>query len=184
MTSTSQPSTSQMSASQETRLGKEIIAFIEARQSLHLSSLQADGTPYASYAPFAIGDNCLYVLLSEIALHALNLQNNPVASILLIEDEGSAAEVFARLRINYRVEARVVARESSEWAHGIATMAERLGKRVQGLSELDDFKLFRLEPRGGRYVKGFGRAYTIGGNTLCGEELSHLRGGHRKRSVA
>ena len=184
MTSTSQPSTSQMSASQETRLGKEIMTFIEARKSLHISSLQADGTPYASYAPFAIGDNCLYVLLSDIALHAVNLQHHPVASILLIEDEESAGELFARLRINYRVEACLVERESPEWAHGIATMVERLGERVQGLSELDDFRLFRLEPRGGRYVKGFGRAYTIGGHTLSGEELSHLRGGHRKRSVA
>lgn len=173
-----------MSSSQETRLTGEIMSFINARKSLHLSSLQADGTPYASYAPFAIGDDCLYVLLSEIALHALNLQSNPMASVLLIEDEASADELFARLRINYRVEAHQVDRDAPEWAQGIATMVERLGSRVQGLSELEDFKLFRLEPRGGRYVKGFGRAYTINGNTLSGETLSHLRDGHRKRDVA
>lgn len=174
-----------MSSTQETRLTDEIMAFIQARKSLHISSLLADGTPYASYAPFAIGDDCLYVLLSEIAIHAVNLQNNPAASVLLIEDEESVSELFARVRINYRIEARLVESDSPEWSHGIATMVERLGQRVQGLSELADFKLFRLEPRGGRYVKGFGSAYTISGNnTLCGDSLAHLRGGHRKRDVA
>lgn len=47
----------------------------------------------------------------------------------------------------------MIDRESPEWARGVTTLMERLGFRVQGLSELADFKLFRLEPRGGRYVE-------------------------------
>lgn len=173
-----------MTTSTEPRLVREIMEFVGGRESLHISSLQPDGVPYASYAPFALGDECFYVLLSEIALHAVNLQHSPIASVLLIEDEASAKELFARVRLSYRVEARMVARESSEWTRGIDILTKRLGRRPSSLSELEDFKLFRLEPRGGRYVKNFGRAYSIVGNTLSGETLTHLRDGHRKRDVA
>ncbi|THF70014.1 MAG: heme utilization protein HutZ, partial [Methylophaga nitratireducenticrescens] len=40
-----------------------------------------------------------------------------------------------------------------------------------------------LKPKGGRYVKGFGKAYQIDGGTLAGENLQHLRDGHTKREV-
>ena len=58
------------------------------------------------------------------------------------------------------------------------------GERIDNLSELADFKLFRLTPTGGRYVKGFGRAYTLEGGTLAGGDIGHLREGHKKRDVA
>lgn len=166
------------------KLAVEICNFINSRQSLQLASLDADGSPYASYAPFGIGENCLYVLLSEIALHAINLQVNPTASVLVVEDEDTADELFARIRVNYRVEAEMLEADSDVWKEGIELMANRLGERINGLSKLSDFRLFKLHPRGGRYVKGFGRAYHITGNTLAGAQINHLRDGHKKREIA
>lgn len=168
----------------ESRLNDEVIDFISSRKTLLLSSLKADGTPYASYAPFAIGDNCLYVLLSEIAVHACNLQANACASVLIVEDEDSCREIFARLRVNYSVVAETLAVDSADWTLGINTLAARLGSRINSLSQLTDFKLFKLIPQGGRYVKDFGRAYTLAGNTLAGDVIEHMRDGHKARSVA
>lgn len=168
----------------ESRLNDEVIAFIHSRKTLLLSSLTIDGMPYASYAPFAIGDNCLYVLLSDIAVHATNLQSNPEASVLIVEDEDSCREIFARLRVNYRVLAETIAVGTSDWTLGIDTLATRLGSRINNLSQLTDFKLFKLIPQGGRYVKDFGRAYTLAGNTLAGEVVEHMRDGHKTRAVA
>lgn len=165
----------------ENRISEEILAMIDSRKSLMLSSLDVDGKPYASYAPFAIGDECLYVLISEIAVHGKNLQLNPEASVLIIEDEDTAEQLFARLRVNYAVNAELVEYESEAWKVGLSALEQRHGERVSGLSKMADFKLFKLNPQGGRYVKGFGKAYQIEGGSLAGEALTHLRGGHQKR---
>lgn len=166
------------------RLSKEVVEFINSRKSLQLSTVSKDGRPYASYAPFALGDECLYILISEIAVHATNLQHNPKASILIIQDEDSADELFARIRVNYSVDAELIDVDSLQWHAGLAVLTSRHGERINNLSQLSDFKLFKLKPSGGRFVKGFGRAYTLAGGTLAGEIVSHMSDGHKKRDVA
>ncbi|PVZ70344.1 pyridoxamine 5'-phosphate oxidase family protein [Pelagibaculum spongiae] len=166
----------------EQRLSQEILDFIGSRKSLQLSTVQADGHPFASYAPFAIGEQCLYILISEIARHAVNLQHEQRASVLIIEDEDAANEIFARLRVNYLVDAELIEYQTTDWQVGINTLAARHGDRINSLSQLADFRLFRLLPKGGRYVKGFGKAYQLEGGTLAGQSIDHLRVGHKKRS--
>lgn len=168
----------------EVRLSQEVLDFLHSRRSLQLSSLTPEGAPYASYAPFAIGDECLYVLLSEIAVHAVNLTANPQASVLIIEDEDTAGELFARVRVNYTVRADWLQYGSDEFKLGLASLVERHGERPASLSELSDFKLFRLAPLGGRYVKGFGKAYNLAGESLAGEVVTHMRDGHSPRPAA
>ncbi len=168
----------------ENRLSEEIMAFINSRRSLQLASIDAEGVPFASYAPFAVGNECLYVLLSEIALHAINLQANPAASVLIIEDEDSAGELFARVRVNYTVRAERIEYGSQDWHTAMATLTDRHGERPKKLGEHTDFKMFRLVPERGRYVKGFGKAYTLAGESLAGEAVDHLRDGHKRRSAA
>lgn len=160
----------------QSRLSAELMEFIRSCRSLQLASLGADGAPFASYAPFAIGDNCLYVMLSELADHGVNLQRDSRASVLIIEDEAAAAELFARVRVNYSVTAQLLEHGSGAWQDGLACLMDRLGEFPHQLSQLADFKLFRLVPTGGRFIKGFARAYNLAGNTLAGEELQHIRG--------
>lgn len=166
------------------KINQEVLDFIQSRYTLQLASICENGAPFASYAPFAIGDECLYVLISDIAVHARNLQANPLASVLILEDEDSAGELFARQRVNYQMAVEQLEQDSSEWHAGVNTLHQRLGKRILNLSTLEDFKLFRLTPQQGRFVKGFARAYQLAGSTLAGEEVSHLREGHRKRSAS
>ena len=125
----------------ENRLQEEILSFIDSCNSLMLASLDDVGDPFASYAPFAVGDDCLYVLISEIAIHATNLTQNPRASVLVVEDEGAADNLFARLRVQYKVDAEIVPHDSEAWRLGVDTLAARHGDRIHNLSELGDFKL-------------------------------------------
>ncbi len=168
----------------EAKLNTEVLDFISSRKTLQLASIQEDGSPYSSYAPFAIGEECLYVLLSEIAIHGVNLQHNPKASVLIVQDEDAAEQIFARVRVNYSVEAELIPNDTEAWELGVKTLAERQGQMIEHLSQMQDFKLFKLNPKGGRYVKGFGKAYTLAGETLAGEEVNHLRDGHKKREEA
>ena len=168
----------------ESRLSDEVMQMIEGRKSLQLATLDADGQPYASYAPYGIGEHCLYVLLSDIAIHALNLRNHPRASVLIIEDEDTADELFARKRVNYSVRAQLLDYDSEDWHQAMTALVSRHGERPRNLGEHSDFKMFRLIPQRGRYVKGFGKAYDLEGETLAGESLVHLRDGHKQRATA
>ncbi len=164
------------------RLADEIRAFIDQRRSLQLATLGEDGIPYASYAPFARDEDSLYVLLSDIAVHGCNLLREARASVLVIEDEDSADELYARVRVNYQVTAEELRVGAPAWERGIALLETRLGQRPRKLSQLADFRLFRLTPQRGRYVKGFGKAYALEGGTLATTTIKHLRDqGHRPR---
>lgn len=167
----------------ERRLQTEIQAHIASRRSLQLASLSDDHGPYASYAPFAYDDTGFYVLVSEIAVHGRNLKEHPEASVLIIEDEDTAAELFARKRVSYRVQAEHITEQDTRWQAGITALSERHGKRILHLAELSDFRLFRLHVLGGRYVKGFGKAYALEAGALTGTSLQHLREGHRRKDT-
>ncbi len=176
---------SNLKQSTQDNLQGEITDFIQLQKTLILSSIDPQGQPYASYAPFGIGDECLYVLLSDIALHAVNLKLNPTPSVMIIQDENASGELFARLRVTYRVEATEIAHTAGEaYETGINALVARHGQRINELKQLRDFHLFRLQPVSGRYVKGFGRAYDFSGKSLNGNSISHLRDGHVKRPAA
>lgn len=168
----------------QARVQEEILTFINSRKSLQLATAGKNTEPYASYSPFAIGDDCLYVLLSEMAVHATNLQENSAASVMIIQDEDNAKELFARMRINYSVKAEMLGYDNENWTLGINTLIKRHGDRINKLSQLSDFKLFKLTPTGGRYIKSFGKAYSLTGNGLTGNEVQHMTGGHTKRNAA
>lgn len=165
---------------EENEINDEVFEHIKSKKSLSLSSIDKHGFPFASYAPFSIGEQCLYVLLSEVAIHGENVALNPNVSALIIEDESTAKQLFARVRVNYQMNAQLLSPHSKEWNHGINSLQNRHGKLIGTLSQLEDFKLFKLDPIQGRYVKGFGKAYQINGGQLIGH-ISHLTKGHQPR---
>lgn len=161
-----------------------IESFISERKTLNLSTITKEGLPFASYAPYAKGEDCFYVLLSDIARHAVNLVLNPVASVLVIADEIPSREIYALERLSYSVQAELLEFGADEWGVGIDCLAERFGQRIHDLSNLTDFKLFKLVPTEGRYVKGFAKAYSLSGRGFTGAEVKHLREGHKRRTDA
>ncbi len=164
------------------RLEEEIRDFVASRKTLQLASNKECGEPFASYAPFAIGDDCLYVMLSDIAVHAKNLRCHKQASVLILEDEGNTDELFARKRVNYFVRAEHIEVDAEGWEEGLDALVARQGERSRNLSQLSDFHLFKLVPQHGRYVKGFGKAYAFVGEALAGTDMDHLRDGHKQRA--
>ena len=112
----------------------------------------------------------------------MNLKNNEKAAVQIVEDESEAATIFARIRVNYQVQAKHIELASDEYKAGVEALFNKHGDRIHKLAELSDFNLFRLTPLGGRYVKDFGRAFAIDGHTLTGESIDRLRDGHKTRA--
>ncbi|AJR08957.1 heme utilization protein HutZ [Photobacterium gaetbulicola] len=162
----------------QNRLGPEIKDFRQSCQTIQLATVDADGKPNVSYAPFALLDDGYYVLISQIAKHARNLLENPRVSLMMIEDEAASKTIYARKRLTFEANVVVVERETKKWQVAVEQLKQRFGDIVDGLSGLEDFKMFRFEPTQGLFVKGFGQAFQVGGDDLV--DFVHLQEGHRR----
>ncbi|HHX8601833.1 TPA: heme utilization protein HutZ [Vibrio alginolyticus] len=160
------------------RLGPEIKEFRQERRTLQLATVDAEGRPNVSYAPYVQNQEGYFVLISKIARHARNLLENPNVSLMMIEDEESSRQLFARKRLTFDAVANVVERDTEMWQQVVGQMKERFGEIIDGLSQLEDFVLFNLKPESGLFVKGFGQAYQVSGDDLV--DFVHLQEGHKK----
>ena len=148
---------------------RELIA---SQQTLLLSTASAKGLPDISYAPF-VRDlaGLFYIYVSDMACHTNNLQNNPQASIMFIRPESESGNLFARERAILSCSVKEISRDSEIYPERIQAMQDKFGEVVSVLNSLSDFHLFALRPESGRYIVGFGQAFSI--NVTDGS-ISHI----------
>ena len=140
--------------------------------SLQIATLGAEQTPQVSYAPFVWQDNSAYLLLSDLAQHTQNLKLNPSISVMMIEDENQARNQFARRRIILQGAVQVIERNVLDFNRILAEFKVRFGEVIDLIEPLQDFHLFQVLIRGGRFIRGFGQAYALRGDNL--DELIHI----------
>ena len=142
-------------------------------KTLSLSTLTEAGRPNISYAPFIEDENGhFYLFLSQLASHTQDLLKKPIASILLIEDEQDARQLFARQRISYDCDVSIIQAGDSCYSDHLDNFEKSFGSIIPLVRTLPDFILFKLTPSAGRYVQGFGKAYQLAGENLT--ELEHI----------
>ena len=156
-------------------------ALLDRFQSIQLGTADQTGVPEASYSP-SIMDECrnFYVHVSELSSHTSNLRDSALASVLVIEDESTAENIFARKRVAYKCNALLIERHSDQWKNVIEQFEEKFGKIIGFLRTMEDFHLFKLTPTSGRLVLGFGQAYDVSGAGM--KHLSHVGAGSGKNS--
>ena len=155
--------------------------FVSGFQSVVIGSIDENGFPFSSYAPYVYHDHRYYVFISDIARHARNLRRSGRASLFFIEDEAGADNLFARKRVSLQCETGIVAVESDEFAAVMAEFRQRFNPElVDALRQMQDFHLHHLRPIAGEAVFGFGEAYTLGGEHM--ETLLPRRGGGHKKA--
>ncbi|MEM7251256.1 MAG: pyridoxamine 5'-phosphate oxidase family protein [Pseudomonadota bacterium] len=160
-------------SNREARLRSEAASFLAEFRSAVLSTVDENGEPEASYAPFVrLDDNAFYVYISDLSKHTRNLRETPKASVFLVEDESTAAQIFARKRLTFSCTATMIERETPDWTRVLNQFDEKFGEVMEVLRPMQDFRLYRLAPQGGIFVKGFAQAYRITGPSL--DEISHI----------
>ncbi len=131
-------------------------------QTVQLATTNADGKPLASYAPFYRDDaGDLYVYTSQLSAHTPNLLTGSNISAMVIVDEQSVEQIFARTRLTLDCEVTPIRPDSELHGQKLDAYQQRHGKTVELLRSLPDFILFRLRPVTGMVVLGFGQAYRI-----------------------
>ncbi|KOP26594.1 pyridoxamine 5-phosphate oxidase [Hapalosiphon sp. MRB220] len=145
----------------------EYEAFIQKFQSAIIGTANGEGIPNASYTPFIIDEfKNIYIYISGLSTHTQNLVVNPHASVMLIEDEDKTEQIFARHRLTFECTATLIERDSDIWQEIMNNFHARFGEIMEVLSGLQDFRMFKLTPKEGRFVIGFGAAYFISGDNL------------------
>jgi putative heme iron utilization protein len=140
---------------------KELIA---NTKSVILATVDAEGTPNSSYAPFVQEGNTFYILVSFMAKHTKNLAEGRKTSIMFIEDESATKQIYARERLTIEATASQIERDSETWNSVVGKLKETYGKVVDVIAEMKDFILIALQPTRGSYVNGFGSAYFVDAN--------------------
>lgn len=137
---------------------------INASKSIILATVDAEGNPNSSYAPFVQVEQTFYILVSFMAKHTKNLADGRKTSIMFIEDESATKQIYARERLTIEAATSQIERDSDVWNTVVAQLKETHGKVVDVISEMGDFILIALQPVKGSYVNGFGSAYFVDAN--------------------
>ncbi len=140
---------------------KDCWQFIEGFSSVLMATVSGHGEPEASYAPYVEYEGDYFVLISELAMHTKNLTETDKTSLLFIEDERDAKNIFARKRVSYQCHALRVERKSEVYSLVMPIFSKKFGKIIELLKSLKDFHMYRLSPQQGRYVAGFGRTFIM-----------------------
>ena len=152
----------------------EVLAALKASVgTVQLATLGDDGFPHSGYAPFVFDGVDVIIFVSQLALHTRDLLANGKVSVMLIDDESKAREIFARTRVSYQCEAGVVAPDDKTYEALLDALQARHGKMIGLLRQLPDFVLFRLSPNAGQFVMGFGQAYKLSGEKF--DTFEHAR---------
>ncbi|MCG6983618.1 MAG: pyridoxamine 5'-phosphate oxidase family protein [Thiocapsa sp.] len=168
------PGSDDADANDRDRLREKLLEFRSSFASLLMATVNRDGSPEASYAPFVEEGGDFYIYVSELSIHTRNLMDTGRASVLFIEEETASRNTFARRRLTVQCVAREVARGTPGFDTALSRFESRFGALIKTLRGLPDFHLFQLRPGGARYVTGFGKAFEIDRLDLAGAR--HLKG--------
>lgn len=135
-------------------------------QSVLLSTVGSDGSPHSGYTPFVFDGKDIIIFVSQLSLHTRDLLDNAKVSAMLISDEQSSEQIFARTRVSYQCTAEVIKPTGEDYDSLLKAMQARQGKMIGLLRQLPDFVLFRLRASKGQFVMGFGQAYHLSGEQL------------------
>ncbi|BCX81301.1 heme iron utilization protein [Methylomarinovum caldicuralii] len=159
---------------------REALAYPGHFRTLFIASVDREGMPHASYAPFVAFDGDYYVYISDTVQRTRNFMDTGRAGILFADDERDTVNPFARRRLSFQCQAEEIPHGTEPHRQVVRCFHESFGKYFKPLEELADFHLFCLHPIRGLYVKGFGLAFALEGVGLS--EIRHLTGqGHRRR---
>jgi len=147
---------------------------LQARmKTVQLATLGDNAEPHCGYTPFIFDGPDLIVFISQLAVHTRDLLNNSAVGVMLIDDEQDSNNLFARCRVRYQCDALVIEPTDETYTPLLDRYHERQGKVVALIRQLPDFVLFRLRPKSGVFVMGFGDAYRIEGEKM--DTFVHIR---------
>ena len=121
-----------------------------------------DGEPNLAMVAYAFADDfsAFYIHVSKLGKHTTDMENNPRVSLLITETDDRRADPQTLARVSIRGMAEILPRNDPGYGEVKSIYLGRFPEAGQ-LFRLGDFSLWKITPRGGRFVAGFGRAFNL-----------------------
>jgi len=121
-----------------------------------------DGESNVAMVAYAVADDfsAFYIHVSRLGKHTTDMEKDPRVSLLITERDDDRADPQTLARVAIRGVAEILPRIRSEYAEVRNIYLGRFPE-AEKLFSLGDFNLWKITPKGGRYVAGFGRAFNL-----------------------
>lgn len=126
-----------------------------------------DGEPNLAMVAYSFADDfsAFYIHVSRLGKHTVDMEVDPRVSLLITETDDRRADPQTLARVSMHGIAEMLPRTDSSYAQVKKSYLERFPEAEQ-LFSLGDFNIWKITPRSGRFVAGFGRAFNIVPETL------------------
>ncbi len=136
---------------------------VAALATLHRTASSSDVEPAVSMVPFAILPGGILVIhVSRLASHTKDLLTHPTVALLVTATLETAPTPLALARLSIQGIATPCPQDSPLYSQARSAYLARFAD-AEDLFSFGDFSLFTITPDAVRYVAGFGRAMSIGG---------------------
>jgi putative heme iron utilization protein len=111
---------------------------------------------YSYAADFSV----FHLLTSDLALHTLDMQKDNHISLLITELDDGREDPLTLARVELRGRAEMMLMGEPGYTPARTLYVERF-PRAAPLFEFGDFRFWRIQIKGGRYVAGFAKAFNL-----------------------
>jgi len=121
-----------------------------------------DGEPNLAMVAYAFAEDfsAFYIHVSKLGKHTKDMENDPRVSLLITETDDRRADPQTLARVSIRGFAEILPGTDPSYAQVKKIYLERFPEAGQ-LFSLGDFNIWKITPKGGRFVAGFGRAFNL-----------------------
>jgi len=121
-----------------------------------------EGEPNLAMVAYAFADDfsAFYIDISKLGKHTTDMENDPRVRLLITETDDHRLDPQTLRRVSLRGMAEILPRADPGYAQVKSIYLARFPEAEQ-LFSLGDFNLWKIMPRGGRFVAGFGRAFNL-----------------------
>jgi heme iron utilization protein len=125
------------------------------------------GDPAVSMVPFVlpVGATRFFIHVSTLATHTADMHRHPRVSLLVMAELVQAASALSLPRVTLQAEALTLPRGDAEYVAARTAYLDRFPTAAETF-ELGDFSIVALQPVSARLVAGFGRAFSLVGESL------------------
>ena len=150
----------------DTQSEQSLARLIRSTRVAALGTLH-DGEPNLAMVAYAFAEDfsAFYIHVSRLSKHTADMERDPRVSLLITETADRRIDPQTLARLSLRGTAEILPRTDPGYAQVRQLYLAHFPESEQ-LFSLGDFNLWKITPKGGRFVAGFARAFNLVPETL------------------
>ncbi len=145
---------------------KLLAQIIRTTRIAALGTLRDEAPLVSMVAYIAAQDfSAFYIFVSRLAQHTIDMQKDKQMCLLIAQTDDGRADPQTLARVTIRASAEMMAIGEPGYTPVKEQYIERFPESAI-LFKLEDFCMWRIKPKGGRYVAGLAKAFNITPDTL------------------